>query len=256
MINLSISTTADDPAVRTAVREALAADIVVVAAVGNHHDRGDPTPYPASYDGVVGVGAITPDGRRLPSSQVGSYVDIVAPGDLVVAAVPGAGHQTFQGTSLAVPFVAATAALVRARYPSLSQADVVRRLLATTDPAPGSRPSPEYGYGVLNPVRALTEVLNPAGPGPAPHPPLPADVDPAGHVLPAASTTLIAAAGLVIAAMVIATVAAAIPLGRRRRWRPGVVEEMPTLLTRATPPPPQRTAAAPASGRHRAAPRT
>ena len=50
------------PGVRAAVEQALEADIVVVAAVGNHHERGDPTPYPASYDGVLGVGAIGPEG--------------------------------------------------------------------------------------------------------------------------------------------------------------------------------------------------
>jgi subtilisin family serine protease len=237
VINLSISTTADSPAMRAAVAEALAADIVVVAAVGNHHDQGDPTPYPAAYDGVIGVGAIAADGRRLAESQVGSYVDIVAPGDRIIAAVPGHGHQAFHGTSLAVPFVAATAALIRARYPGLGQADVARRLLATADPAPGSRPSPEYGYGVLNPVRALTEVLVPGGPGAASQRPLPAiggNVSPT----PATPTALIAAALLVIAAMVIATAAAAIPLGRRRRWRPGVAEQVPTLLGPPAQPPP------------------
>ena len=120
------------------MRAALAADIVVVAAVGNQSRprRPDARTRP-SYDGVVGVGAISPDGLRLPTSQVGSYVDIVAPGDDVVVAAARRRAPPFQGTSLAVPFVAATAALIRARCPGLSQADVVRRLLATADPAPG-----------------------------------------------------------------------------------------------------------------------
>jgi type VII secretion-associated serine protease mycosin len=240
VINLSISTTTDHPELRAAVEQALAADIVLVAAVGNNHERGNPTPYPAAYDGVLGVGAIGPDGLRLAESQAGSYVDIVAPGDGIVAAAPGGGHMAFEGTSLAVPFVAATAALIRARYPGLGQADVVRRLLATADPAPGSRPSPEYGYGVLNPARALTEVLIPPVPGAAAAPLAAGPDEPGAARAPAVSTTLLAASVLVTASMVILATAAALPSGRRRRWRPGVVDDVPTLLG-----PPQQSSGPP-----------
>jgi len=222
VMNLSISTTADHPELRAAIREALAADIVVVAAVGNQHERGDPAPYPASYDGVVGVGAIDETGQRLAQSQVGSYVDIVAPGGQVLAAAPGDGHLPVTGTSFAVPYVAATAALIRSRYPSLSRTEVVARLLATADPAPGPRPSPQYGYGVLNPLRALAEVVPGPGAGVAPaEEPVILGPDPA-PITPAPSTavTLGAASMLVLAAAAVAAVAAAVPLGRRRRWRP------------------------------------
>ena len=44
---------------RKAVRDALAHNAVVVAAVGNGEQNGDPDPYPAVYGGVIGVGAIT-----------------------------------------------------------------------------------------------------------------------------------------------------------------------------------------------------
>jgi type VII secretion-associated serine protease mycosin len=220
VINLSISTTADNPSLRAAVADALAADIVVVAAAGNEHDRGDPTPYPAAYDGVVGVGAIGPDSARVASSQVGSYVDIVAPGTRVVGALPTGGYGLYEGTSFATPFVSATAALIRSRWPNLHQADVVRRLLATTDPAPGSHPSPEYGYGVLDPLRALTDVVLAAGPIASASPLMLAGAVP-GQRHPPVSAALIAAAILVFAAAGVAAIAAAVPAGRRRRWRPG-----------------------------------
>jgi type VII secretion-associated serine protease mycosin len=215
VINLSISTTTDNPGLRAAVAEALAADIVVVAAAGNQHDHGDPTPYPAAYDGVVG-----PDSVRIASSQVGSYVDIVAPGTQVIGALPTAGHAVYEGTSFAVPFVAATAALIRARWPEIHQVDVVRRLLATADPAPGGRPSAEYGYGVLDPIRALTEVLQDAGPVPSLSP-LPPVVPVSGRSAAPAPVALGVAVALVAAAGAIVAVAVAVPAGRRRRWRPG-----------------------------------
>jgi type VII secretion-associated serine protease mycosin len=219
VINVSLSTTGDHAGLRSAVAEAIAADIVVVAAVGNRHDRGDPTPYPAAYDDVVGVGAIGPDGTRADPSSIGSYVDLVAPGDGVVTAAPRRGHVTVRGTSFATPFVAATAALIRARWPAMSRVEVVDRLLATADPAPGARPSPAYGWGILNPMRAVTEVMDrpradrtptPIAARDRPLPPAPG---------PGTAAVGIAAA-LTLAAALVGAVAAVIPSGRRRRWRP------------------------------------
>jgi type VII secretion-associated serine protease mycosin len=156
VINLSVVLYRDDRAVRAAVRYAVDRDVVVVAAVGNQHPEGDRVPYPAAYDGVLGVGAIGPDGARVPSSPAGSYVDIVAPGAQVTAATRVRGHGTYEGTSFATPFVSATAALVRQYWPGLPAAAVIRRILATADPTPGGRGN-EYGYGALNPYRAVTE---------------------------------------------------------------------------------------------------
>ncbi|MEH1098240.1 type VII secretion-associated serine protease mycosin [Micromonospora sp. CPCC 205561] len=157
VLNLSVVLYADDPAVRAAVGYAVDRDVVVVAAAGNLHDAGDPRPYPAAYDGVLGVGAIGLDGARAPFSQTGSYVDLVAPGSEVLMAAPGQGHHRAEGTSYAAPFVAATAALLRQYRPELSAAQVAQRIMATADPAPGGVRGGGYGAGVLNPYRAVTE---------------------------------------------------------------------------------------------------
>lgn len=230
VLNLSISTSTDSPALREAIRAALDADIVVVAAVGNLADRGNPTPYPAAYDGVVGVGAIGSTGVRYGPSQVGRYVDLVAPGDQVLAARPLAGHVAVSGTSFAVPFVAGTVALIRARWPELDRTEVVRRLLATADPPAGGQPSTDYGYGVVNPLRAVTEVipstaLDRAGPGGEPvleaiSPGTDSATGPSPPVLAVAAALLLAAVGVAALAMVA-------PAGRRRRWRPGRVDPSP-----------------------------
>ncbi|MFD0822447.1 type VII secretion-associated serine protease mycosin, partial [Micromonospora zhanjiangensis] len=137
VINLSVVLYQDDPAVRAAVGYAVGRDVVVVAAAGNYHEQGNPTPYPAAYDGVLGVGAIGRDGKRAPFSQVGPYVDVVAPGSGILAAGPGRGQQSQEGTSYAAPFVSATAALVRQYRPELTAAQVAERIVATADPAAG-----------------------------------------------------------------------------------------------------------------------
>ena len=253
VINLSISTTEDSSSLRSAIRDALAADIVVIAAAGNEYDKGDPTPYPASYDGVIGVGAIGPDGLRVASSQVGPYVDITAPGFGVIGDVPGRGQQAYEGTSFAAPFVAATAALIRARYPGLHDADVVTRLLATADPAPGALPSPQYGYGVVNPLRALTAVVS-GLPSPATSPSPVSLGPPRADAQPPGPDRLVVgfALALILGAILLAVFAAAVPAGRRRRWQPG--QPIRTLLRPAAPaavpaPRPRSSAKAPAPSR-------
>jgi type VII secretion-associated serine protease mycosin len=225
VINLSVVLYQDNPAVRDAVAHALARDVVVVAAVGNLHDNGDPEPFPAAYDGVLGVGAIGPDGRRQPFSQIGSYVDVVAPGGDVLTANPARGHKTQSGTSYAAPFVAATAALVRAYRPDLSAAQVEARILATADPAPAGVGTAGYGAGVVNPIRAVSETIAAprAAPSRAALPAAPLDAaalaraqrrDTARH------RALIVAAGAGGVAAVVLVVALVLPCGARRRWRP------------------------------------
>ncbi len=221
VINLSLVTTRDDPRIRAAVQDALNAGVVVVAAAGNQGADGPP-PFPAAYPGVLGVGALGPDGVLAGFSQRGDYVDVTAPGVGVTIAVPGRGQTTGQGTSFATPFVAATAALIRQRFPTLTPAQVTRRIQATADPAPGGARSDAYGTGVLNPYRALTETLA-AQASPAPRPALlfPPAAGAAARTQ-ARDQSLVVAAGGAGVLLLVAAGAAAVRHGRRREWRPPI----------------------------------
>jgi type VII secretion-associated serine protease mycosin len=226
VINLSLVMTADNELVERAVRRALAAGVVVVAAAGNRggEEDGNPTPYPASYQGVIGVGAVTADGTRASYSQHGDYVDLVAIGDRVTVAARAGGHRVDQGTSFAAPFVSATAALIRQRFPDLTPQQVEQRLVATADPAPGGTRSDDYGFGLLDPYRAVTQSLGPAT-RPAAAPQLMHPEDPAvlalaqrrEHARDMALVFAAVGAGLVL---LIAAVAVIARHGRRRGWRP------------------------------------
>nr|WP_232534387.1 type VII secretion-associated serine protease mycosin [Plantactinospora sp. KBS50] len=226
VINLSLTLSTSGPDLEAAVKYARAHDVVLVAAAGNqHHDDGrpDPTPYPAAYDGVIGVGAIEESGARVGESQIGPYVDLVAPGGSVVAATRLFGHNLFTGTSFATPMVSAAAALIRSAEPELSADEVAERIVATTDPARGDA-SLGYGSGVLDIYRAVTERLT--GGAPVALPPLPELRQDAGAAARAARWAAIrrvalwALLGTAVAVGSVVAVGLVLPRGRRRGWRP------------------------------------
>ncbi|GAA0497456.1 type VII secretion-associated serine protease [Paractinoplanes deccanensis] len=224
VINISLVMTSDNIAVRAAVARAIRAGVVVVAAAGNQAGNGNPDPFPAKYPGVIGVGALKADGGIAGYSQHGDYVDLVAMGDGVTVAARGGGHTTLQGTSFAAPFVSATAALIKQRFPGLTPAQVRQRLIATADPAPGGSVSAEYGFGLLNPYRALTENLGPQEQA-QPAPESMTMNDPAAVALAArraesrdrALVFAAAGAGLVL---LLGLTAVIVRQGRRRGWHP------------------------------------
>ncbi|GAB3413854.1 hypothetical protein GCM10027569_33600 [Flindersiella endophytica] len=246
VINLSLSGLRDHKQVRAAIQYAQKKDVLIVAAVGNAQGENDGAPdlpsYPAAYEGVLGVGAIDIAGARSNNSQIGRYVDLVAPGDGVLTATRQAGHQYVRGTSFAAPFVSGTAALVRSAWPELTAQQVTQRLLATATPARGGPGSLAYGAGVVDPYRAVTEGMGGRTPAAVPDAerttPDPAVVaeaawwDDAGtHARTIGLLTLggAAMAGLLGIALV---------LGRRRRWRPARAE-VDQKRPRADEPPPE-----------------
>ncbi|TQS43819.1 type VII secretion-associated serine protease mycosin [Cryptosporangium phraense] len=222
IINLSLVLYRDDPEVRAAIKRAVAANVLVVAAAGNGHKDGQPdqTPYPAAYDGVIGVGAIGPNGQLLAASQIGPYVDLVAPGDQVLAATRVSGHAIVSGTSFATPLVAATAALVWAASPTLSAADVARQVITTADPGAGA-PDAGFGAGVVDPYRAVTERLADGRTGalgtPLSPPPQPTGLDDDRPATPIVALW-IALAGLAVL-IGLGVAAVIVPRGRRHGWR-------------------------------------
>ncbi|NJC70598.1 type VII secretion-associated serine protease mycosin [Planosporangium thailandense] len=155
-----------DGALEHAVQDALDADVVIVAAAGNRPVDGSVI-YPARLPGVVAVGAIGRDGALAPISMTGPEVVLAAPGVDVLSTCEHNAYCDGNGTSDATAIVSGAAALIRSKYPNLPAKEVVHRLTATaTDKgAPGR--DPEYGYGVLNLVAALTANVPPESPAPA-----------------------------------------------------------------------------------------
>jgi membrane-anchored mycosin MYCP len=227
VINVSVQT-GNSTVLREAVALALTKGAVVVAAGGNDGSTVPGIPangpfYPASYPGVLSVGAVAPDGSLAPYSDQNSRVSVTAPGENLTSACPG-GYQVgdLNGTSYATAFVSGVAALVRARFPRLTGPQVVARIKATANGPAG----PGTGGGLINPVLALTSLTGSAAPSPSPtaRPRAVAVAKAPPPDLAVRRTALEVAAGALGAAALVAIGAVVIGQGRRRRWRAGRAE--------------------------------
>lgn len=149
---------------------------------------------------VLSAGSVTPSGQPSRFTMAGPWIGIAAPGEGIVSlsnapdgglanGFPAADDRMspIDGTSYAAAYVSGVAALVRSRYPELTAAQVVDRLVRTANNAARS-PSNLVGAGVVDPAAALTWQVPSAAPPQAPvgHislPPAPAPEDPTPRII-------------------------------------------------------------------------
>ncbi|WP_156726832.1 type VII secretion-associated serine protease mycosin [Streptomyces apocyni] len=145
------------PELEQAVNDALAQDIVVVASAGNDGLGGNvKETYPASFKGVLAVASSDRNNERAAFSQSGDFVGIAAPGVDMISTVPGGGHCADNGTSFSAPYVAGLAALIKAKHDGWTQQQIVAQIQQTAERSTSGRDR-LVGWGVVDPVRALTE---------------------------------------------------------------------------------------------------
>jgi len=186
VINMSLQTTRDYPALRDAVAFARGAGKVLVAAAGNFQQSSPGVPvYPGAYQGVIAVAATLPSDAIAPFSQNGDYVDVAAPGSPILstwdsrigpgadpAIVPthGQGYRAESGTSMASPIVAGLAALMKTIRPDLNPDEVEALLKASAVDLGSAGPDRVYGAGRIDARRALELAQAFVRPAPAPPP--------------------------------------------------------------------------------------
>jgi subtilisin family serine protease len=113
---------------------------VVVAAAGNSGGSNPEYPAAEGAPGLLAVAASTKGDRLAAFSSYGQWVDVAAPGERIVSAVPlasGSAYGAWSGTSMAAPLAAGTAALLRAVAPQLGPGEVAERLVAAGAPMRG-----------------------------------------------------------------------------------------------------------------------
>jgi thermitase len=144
VINMSLGGPDYSLSMNEAVQDAWNAGLVIVAGAGNAGNTA--LFYPAAYDNVISVGAFDEDDRRASFSNYGSWVDISAPGNVILSSYPMAAcvaanvpgdtgcYTWLSGTSMATPHVSGAAALVWSRGDVTSNQQVVDILLNSAEP--------------------------------------------------------------------------------------------------------------------------
>lgn len=169
VINISLSPGAQlaqtmditDPVV-PAMRRAVAAGVVIVAAAGNF--TLPLCAQPLIVTGILCVGAVNREVRLTDYSDFGLRVDVVAPGgdDLnpIVSTAPGNRYGAMAGTSQAAPQASALAARLIAQ--GLTGQEVIARIKATARDLGAPGEDPQFGRGLID-MSAATGVAVPAG---------------------------------------------------------------------------------------------
>lgn len=133
--------TCDDDDDDDALRCDLYGGSVVVGAAGNSGDTTRHYPAAEDEDGVIAVAASNEARALAEFSTRGTWVQLTAPGDNIIGAVPGNRYAVWSGTSMAAPMVAGAAALLRSQQPTWSPTRVYQQLRNTAVPLCSGTPS-------------------------------------------------------------------------------------------------------------------
>lgn len=186
IINLSLGGGAPTQAAQEVYTQARAAGVIIVAAAGN--ESTSQLSYPASYDGVISVSAVSIRKTLASYSNYGSRIDVAAPGgdsgdvngdgyeDAVASTIGDDRSGTIaysygllSGTSMAAPHVAGVLALMKSVNPALTPDDIDRLLVAgrlTTELGPAGRDD-QFGHGLIDALKAVQAAQNGTAPTPA-----------------------------------------------------------------------------------------
>jgi serine protease len=189
VINMSLGGPGIPSVERSAIQYAEERNVLIVAAAGNGSAFiGGPTlEYPAAVDSVIAVGAVDYAGKRTRYSNYGQHehgggVLIMAPGgdnhaDLNADGNPDGVLQNtydfacnggprdytvfvdcyYQGTSMATPHVTGTIAMLLSVYPNLTTSGIREILACSAKDAGDPGPDDEYGAGIVQAARALSD---------------------------------------------------------------------------------------------------
>ena len=171
VINLSLGSSSPDSYVEQAVKAAVAAGVIVVAAAGN--DACDCMVYPANYPEVVAAGALDSNNQLASFSSWGKNVDILAPGTNITTSTWSSANPTSalatgaNGTSFSAPIISGLFSRLRSLQPNSKPLQLIAALTENTNrltiPATTAQDS-RLGYGSLDASKATQRVITPYNP--------------------------------------------------------------------------------------------
>ncbi|MDP9883258.1 subtilisin family serine protease [Sinomonas atrocyanea] len=144
-------------------------DVVIVAAAGNRVGGNLQVGAPATIPGVLTVAGLDRQRKAsVDSSSQGISIGVAAPAEELAGGLPGGQYAEWAGTSGAAPIVSGVAALIRSKWPDMSAAQVINRIVSTAKDAGAPGADPLYGRGILDAEAALkadvpVTAVNPLG---------------------------------------------------------------------------------------------
>ena len=151
---------ADDGGLGDAVDDAIDAGVIVVVAAGN--SGADAPDYLSTRGDCIDVGSTDHDDFKASSSNYGSWVDVMAPGDSILSTYYDgetgiSTYGTGGGTSMAAPLVTGMVGVLRREAPDLTATEIIDVITGTADDIDAINPGFEgmLGAGRVNLYEAL-----------------------------------------------------------------------------------------------------
>lgn len=156
VINISMGTSNENTKLQEAVEYALSQNVIVVAAAGGDSE----TPYyPAAYDGVIGVDAVSESLEPMETMADNESVDVTAPGEGIVGLNLRNGYdREGAGASYAAVQVTAMAAMAKQERPEMNAQEFLELLKTSVEDKGETGYDTTYGWGAADFGR-MTEAI-------------------------------------------------------------------------------------------------
>lgn len=164
IINLSLGSNAEEGILGEAINYAADKGCLVIAAAGNSDQQSSGIAYPAADPNVLAVTATDENDRITSFSLTGPQAGVAAPGADIYSTYwdNGSAYGELDGTSMASPFAAGTAALVWSLHPTWTARQVKLDLENSALDLGDQGRDNDYGYGRIDAYWAVQFAANPA----------------------------------------------------------------------------------------------
>lgn len=131
ILHMSFGTKEYSEELEAVIEKAYNQGILIIAAAGNDGTAAEDestVEYPAAFDDVIAVGATNTENKKTSTSSSGAELDVVAPGDQILAMGAFNGVVVEEGTSVSAAQVTGVAAVLWGKHPSMSN-EFIKNLL-------------------------------------------------------------------------------------------------------------------------------
>ena len=159
VINLSLGAPVESQLLHDVILNATRKGVIVVAAAGNIQpdDKGkshEERQYPGMDKCVLAVTSLGQANTHSSFGNYGKWVDFAAPGEGIYSAFPDNQYAHWSGTSMATPFIAGQAALLKSLAPGLNVLYVANLMADTAYDVDALKPNKKFkdriGVGLVH----------------------------------------------------------------------------------------------------------